>query len=164
MINKTYPITEKLLKNGLDSSLHLIDLLTKEAENLKQKTDPITLSNIAANKKETVAQLNQFSKQLSQVLSTENLQLTPEGVFEYLKRAAKKELDTTNCIRYWNEIHSLAKQCQLLNEENGASINILMQYAHRSLNILKGKSQQPTTYGSDGSTQRDLFTHSLVSV
>jgi len=164
MINKTYPITEKLLKNGLMLSLKLLDQLNKEADNLKHRTNPVALSNLSASKKETVSQLNQFSKQLSQILSTEKLEMSPAGLAEYFKKADAVNLDTRISSNHWKEMLSVSKQCRSLNEINGASINLLMQHTKRSLHILKGKSLQPTTYASDGSPQRELFSHSLVSV
>jgi flagella synthesis protein FlgN len=164
MINKTYPITEKLLKKGLHSSLKLLDLLTREADNLKKNADSTAISTIAANKKETVTQLDQFSKQLSQVLATEKLQMSPSGVSEYFKKAEEVKLNTSDSTNLWKEIIAISKQCRLLNEKNGASINLLAQHTQRSLQILKGKSQQTTTYGPDGSTYSELLSHSLVSV
>lgn len=164
MINKTHPITEKLLKKGLNSSLKLLDLLTSEADNLKKNANATAISTIAANKKETVTQLDQFSKQLTQVLATEKLQMTPSGVSEYFKKAETVKLNTSNSTRLWKEIISISKQCRILNEKNGASINLLSQHTQRSLQILKGKSQQATTYGPDGSTYSERLSHSLVSV
>ena len=164
MINKTYPITEKLLKNGLNASLKLMELLTREADSLKKNADSTAISIIAAHKKETVTQLDQFSKQLTQVLATEKLQMTPSGVSEYFKKAETVKLDTSNSSSTWKEIISISKQSRILNERNGASINLLAQHTQRSLQILKGKSQQATTYGPDGSTYSERLSHSLVSV
>ena len=164
MINKTYPITEKLLKKGLNSSLKLLELLTREADNLKKNADSTSISTIAASKKETVTQLDQFSNQLSQVLATEKLQMSPNGVSEYLKKAETVKLNTSTSTTLWKEIISISKQCRILNEKNGASINLLAQHTQRSLQILKGKSQQATTYGPDGSTYSERLSQPLVSV
>ncbi len=164
MIIKTHPIAEKLLKKGLNLNLNLLDLLKKEADSLRHLTNPAMLSNLANSKKETVSQLNLFSKQLSQVLSTEKLEMTPEGISSYFKKAETVNLDTSKSSGYWKEILVIAKQCRSLNENNGASINLLTQYSQRSLHILQGKSQQPTSYGSDGVAKRELFSHTLFSV
>ncbi|MCF6203002.1 MAG: flagellar protein FlgN [Methylococcaceae bacterium] len=165
MINKTFPIVEKLLKNGFSLSIELLDILTKEAENLKSLPDANTISKLAANKREIVSQLDQFSKQLSQVLSTEKLQMTADGVSEYFKKAESAALITLDSNDLWKKIISITKQCSLLNEKNGASINILAQHTHRSLQILKGKSQHTaTTYGPDGSAKSERLSNSLISV
>jgi len=165
MINKTFPIAEKLLKNALSLSIELLDILTKEAESLKNRPDANTISKLAANKREVVSQLGQFSKQLSQVLSTEKLQMTVDGVSEYFKKAESATLNTFDSNNLWEEILSITKQCSLLNEKNGASINILAQHTHRSLQILKGKPQySATTYGPDGSAYSERLSNSLISV
>ncbi len=164
MINKTYPITEKLLDNGFNLSLKLLDLLKREADNLKQNADSTIISLIAAKKKETVNQLEQFSRQLTQVLATEKLQMSPRGVSEYFNKANKVNLNTSSSTTLWKKITSISKQCRFLNEKNGASINLLAQHTQRSLQILKGKSQQATTYGPDGSTYSERFSQTLVSV
>jgi flagella synthesis protein FlgN len=164
MINKTHPIAEKLLKNGLTLSLKLLDLLGKEADNLKNHSDASSLSNIAASKKEAVTKLELFSKQMSQVLATEKLQLTPQGISEYFKKAESVQLNTSQSNNYWNKIVNISKQCKLLNEKNGASINLLAQHTQRTLQIIKGKSRQATTYGPDGSTYNEQFSHAIVSV
>ena len=164
MIIKTFPIAEKLLKKGLNLNLTLLDLLNKEADSLRHLTNPTLLSNLAKAKKETVSQLNLFSKQLSQVLATEKLDMSAEGVSLYFKKAEEVSVNTDKANVYWEEILANARQCRSLNENNGASINLLTQYSQRSLHILQGKSQQPTTYGADGSAKRELFSHTLYSV
>jgi len=164
MINKTYPITEKLLKKGFDLSLNLLNQLTTEADSLKRNADSVTISNIAVRKKETVSQLDQFSKQMTQVLATEKLQMSPTGMSEYFEKAENLSLNTSNSTTLWKEILSISKQCRDLNERNGASINLLAQHTHRALQILKGKSRQATTYGPDGSTYNERFSQTLVSV
>lgn len=164
MINKTYPITEKLLENALKLSATLLDLLTKESDNLKHRANAATISKIAASKEETVNHLDQFSKQMAQVLSTEKLQMTPEGMAEYFSKAESVNLDTIEAKRVWDEIISISRQCRLLNEKNGASISLLAQNTQNSLQILKGKPYHPTIYGPDGATQNEQNSHSLVSV
>ncbi len=164
MINKTHPITEKLLKNGLNLSQRLLDLLSKEAENLKNHSSPSTLSKIAELKKQTVSQLEQFSKQMSQVLATEKLELSPEGIKTYFDKAESVQINTRNSSHDWNQIIDLSKQCKLLNEKNGASINLLAQHTQRTLQVIKGKSTLATTYGPDGSTHNERLSQAIISV
>ena len=164
MIVKTFPITEKLLSNGLKSTQKLLELLTAEFEQLKQKTDPTTLSNLATSKKEVVSQLEQFSKQLGQVLATEQLPLSQEGIMSYMAKAKAANINITASWQHWHEIITLSKKCRSLNEQNGASIDLLSRHIQRSLQILRGKSQLTSTYGPDGSTRSVLFSHTLISV
>jgi len=164
MINKTHPIAEKLLKKGLDLSQKLLNQLTTEADNLKHNTNSTAISSIAISKKETVSQLDQFSKQMTQVLATEKLQMSPLGMAEYFKKAEDVSLNISSTTNLWKQICSIAKQCRELNERNGASINLLAQHTQRSLQILKGKSQQATSYGPDGSIYTERLSQSVFSV
>lgn len=164
MIEKTFPITEKLLATGLKSSQKLFELLTSEFEQLKRKTDPIALTTLASNKKEVVSQLEQFSKQLGQVLATEKLPLSQEGIMSYLAKAKASDINISESWQRWQEIAVLSKKCRSLNEQNGASIDLLNRHIQRSLQILRGKSQITSTYGPDGSTRSVLFSHTLISV
>ena len=164
MIEKTYPITEKLLSNGLKLTLNLLELLKAECRQLKVKNDPALLAMLAESKKELVNQLEQFSKQLSQVLATEKLVVNQDGVLSYLAKAKAAGINTAESSNSWMNITSLSKTCRTLNEQNGASIDLLSRHAQRSLQILRGKTLLTTTYGPDGNTRSELFSHTLVSV
>jgi len=164
MIEKTFPITEKLLSNGLKSTQKLLELLNTEFEQLKQQTDAVSLATLAAQKREMVAQLEQFSKQLGQVLATEQLLVNQEGVFSYLSKAQSAGINIAYSSRSWLDITELSKKCRSLNEKNGASIDLLSRHTQRSLQVLRGKSQLTHTYGPDGSTRSELFSHTLISV
>jgi flagellar biosynthesis protein FlgN len=164
MIEKTFPITEKLLANGLKLTQKLFELLNKEYEQLKQKTDPNALTLNAAGKKEVVAQLEQFSRQLGQVLATEKLVVGQDGVKNYLDKAKANGINVTTSWSHWIDLTDLSIKCRSLNEQNGASLDLLSRHTQRSLQILRGKSSLTTTYGPDGTTRSELFSHTLISV
>lgn len=165
MIDKSFPIAEKLLVSGLKSTQQLLELLTQEAEQLKiPQQQPEQLNQIAQNKRANATQLEQFSKQLTQVLATEQLSLSPTDINQYLNKADSAGLDTREARRYWQALSELSPQCRNLNEQNGASIGLLSRHTQRALHILRGKSPLATTYGPDGSTRNELYSHTLVSV
>lgn len=164
MIEKTFPITEKLLVTGLRGTQKLLELLTQEQDQLKQSRDPTILTTLAHEKREAVTQLEQFSKQMGQVLATEKLMIGAEGIAHYFNKAKQANFNTTDASQSWQNITELSKKCQLLNEQNGASIALLSRHTQRSLQLLRGKSQLTTTYGPDGSTRSELFSHTLISV
>lgn len=164
MIEKTFPIAEKLLSNGLKLTQKLSELLNAEYEQLKVKRDPSTIASLAAHKKDVVTQLEQFSKQLGQVLATEKLLVSQDGIHNYLAKAKASGINIADSHKYWLEIATLTKTCRALNEKNGASIDLLSRHTQRTLQVLRGKSQLATTYGPDGSTRSELFSHTLISV
>ena len=164
MIEKTYPIAIKLAKNGLFHTQKLFQLLSEEASLLRKNDAPELLASIAAEKQLLVTQINQFTKQLSQILDTEKFTLSHEGIRNYLEKARSSGLKATELSQYWFEITELSKNCQELNEQNGASIDLLTRHSRRSLQIIKGSTQTINTYGPDGATSSELPSNSLVSV
>ena len=164
MILKTYPITEQLICNALKLAQQLHQELNREADALKKTQQAELINNIAANKKQLVLQLEQFNTQITQVLATENLLNNQESVREYFKRAETAGLQTTESIGNWAQLMNVCAECKILNEQNGASIDLLSRHTKRSLDILKGKSEFANTYGSDGRTQSDRQIHTLISV
>lgn len=164
MIDKTYPIIEKLIINALNLVIQLLEQLNQEAEALKKPQEAELINAIAANKKQIVLQLEQFNSHCTQILALEKLPNNQEGIEEYFHRATAAGLLTGESTSRWKQIQSISAQCRALNEQNGAGIELLARYTHRSLQILKGKPQTSNTYGPDGSSQSEAFTRSLISV
>jgi flagellar biosynthesis protein FlgN len=164
MIEKTWPITEKLILNALDLTEQLYRQLTREADTLKKPPHAELINDIAANKKQLVMQLEQFNMQCGQILATEKLSDNQEGIKDYFQRADAAGLPTAEAINHWAKIQLICSECRTLNEQNGAGIELLTSHAKRSLHILKGKPYSSSTYGPDGSTQSDPFTHTLILV
>ena len=164
MIEKTWPITEKLILNALHLTRQLYQQLTQEADTLKKPLHTELIDNIAANKKQLVMQLEQFNMQCGQILATVKLPNNQEGIKEYFQLAKSAGLPTAESINNWADIQSTCSECRTLNEQNGAGIELLAYHTKRSLHILKGKTHSSNTYGPDGATQGDPFTHTLISV
>ena len=164
MIAKTYPITEKLLAGAVQLTEQLHQQLNQEAEALRQQHSADLINAIAVNKKQLVLQLEQFSKQLAQVLATEQLPSNHDGILIYLHRAEAAGLITADSHNHWTQLKTTAEACKTLNEQNGAGIDLLARHTQRSLHILKGKPQLSHTYGPNGLSQSEIYSHSLVSV
>ena len=162
MIKKTWLIAEKLILNTLYLTRELHQQLTQEADTLKKSPHAGLINDIATNKKHLVTQLEQFNMQCGQILATEKLPSNQEGIKEYFQRAEAAGLPTTESINNWAQIQFICSECRALNEQNGASIELLSYHTKRSLHILKGKPHSSNTYGPDGATQSDPFTHTLT--
>ena len=164
MIEKIYPITEKLILNALQLAHQLHQELNREAEALKKTQQAELITAIAASKRQLVIQLEQFNSQLTQVLATEKLPNNQESIQEYFKRAEAAGLVTAGSIDNWAQLMHVCAECRTLNEQNGAGIDLLSRHTRRSLDILKGKPESANTYGSDGTTRSDRYTRPLISV
>lgn len=164
MIEKIYPVTEKLILNALQLARQLHQELNREADALKKTQHTELINNIAASKKQLVVQLEQFNSQLAQVLATEKLPNNQESITEYFKRAEAAGLPTVEAIGNWSQLMLVCTECRTLNEQNGAGIDLLSRHTKRSLDILKGKPEFANTYGSDGAAKSDRYTRTLISV
>jgi len=164
MIKKTYPITEKLLAKGLELNQQLFELLTQEADQLKTKNTTASINKLSQQKKQLASQIEQFSQQLTQVLNTENLSLDKAGLDEYFSIAANAGFSTEQGMQHWGTIKNLIKKIHHLNEQNGASISLLLRHNQRIQQIFRGQSQTTTTYSLDGSTTTEKTSRTLVSV
>lgn len=165
MIDKTFPLTEKFVSNALTLVQQLEQLLNQEAEHLKKGAQEIdTLNSLIEKKQPLIVQINQFSRQMSQILATETLPNDHNGLLQYFAKAKATGLQTARTEHNWTEITRLSGVCQTLNEQNGASIDILRKHTQRSLQILKGTAQNTVTYGKDGTTKSSLNSRALISV
>lgn len=164
MIEKTWPITEKLILNALDLTEQLYQQLTQETDTLKKSPYTELINNVTANKKQLVMQLEQFNMQCGQILATEKLPNNQQGIKEYFQRAEVAGLPTAESTSNWAQIQFICSECRTLNEQNGASIELLTYHTKRSLHILKGKTHSSNTYGPDGTAQSDPFIQILTLV
>lgn len=164
MINKTFPIAEKLLSSGLQLSQSLHQQLREETAILKHNQPAATLDIVTHQKQQLINELNLFAKQLGQILETEQLPNNRIGINAYFDKAAKAGLDISQATEKWKQITDFAAKSRTLNDQNGASIDLLLRHTRQSLNIIKGKPQTTHSYGPDGSTKSDLFSGTLISV
>lgn len=162
MVEKTWPIAEKLILNTLYLTRRLYQELVQEADLLKQSPQVELIDTITANKQQLVSQLEQFNLQCGQILVAEKLPNNQEGIKEYFHLADAVQLPTTETKNNWAQIQLICSECRTLNEQNGASIELLTHHAKRSLDILKGKPRGSNTYGRNGVTQSDPLTHTLT--
>jgi len=163
MIKKTYPITETLLTQGYKLNQELLSILEREAEKLNSRQNAATIAQLAEQKKRVSQQLEQFSLQLTQILATESLELNASGIQHYFIKAKSANLPIKEGLEIWQKMTQLIKRCQQLNEQNGASIALLMRHNQRIQQIFRGKNQFATTYTAKGSTTAAHFSRAIAS-
>ena len=164
MIAKTFPITGKLIKNGLILTQQLYQKLLEEADSLKENKQAELIAQIATQKQGLVHQINQFTEQLGKILATEKTPNNSAGIYEYFVIARNAGFDTDEITLHWSQLSDLSEKCRFLNQQNGASIELLSRHVQRSLQLIKGKPDTVNTYGPDGSTKNDLYSHTQISV
>jgi flagellar biosynthesis protein FlgN len=163
MINKTFPIAEKLISNGLSLSRTLFKALQDESQLLINQDKDKKLDAITQHKQHLISEISQFTQQIGQVLQTEQLNADKIGLASYFERAKAASLDTQKAEQDWQELITLSEKARDLNNQNGAGIELLLRHTRLSLNILKGKPQSVHTYGRDGSTQADAGSNTFYT-
>ncbi len=164
MIEHTFPIAEQLISNALQLSQRLYQQLTQEADSLVRSPQSGFISVVANNKRDLVTQLDLFNKQLEQILAAEQLPHSQDGINTYFQMAVIANLSTDTLKANWEQLMRLCADCKHLNEQNGASIEILARHNKRTLHILKGKSEVVTSYGRDGGVISEFQNSTLISV
>lgn len=162
MTEHTWESAEKLVSNILFLTKQLHQQLAQEANILKSAPQPAELDSCTANKKQLASRLEEFNQQFNEILAADDLPSNQHGINEYFQRAASSGLPVADTVANWREIQRVCAECKSLNENNGASIDLLSQHAKRSLDILKGKNRGTNIYGRDGIPKSDPLTHSLT--
>jgi flagella synthesis protein FlgN len=162
MIENSWPFAEKLILDIVEATAQLRQQLAQEAELLKTGPQAELIDASAAQKKRLANQLEGLNSQLGRLLAAEQVTTNQEGVALYLQRAEAAGLPTAQTLANWRQFRRLCAECQALNEQNGASIELLSLHAKRSLDILKGKTHATNTYGRNGTAQSESLNHTLA--
>jgi flagella synthesis protein FlgN len=136
--------------------------LQQEADALKKSRYAGSIDRIAADKRKLVAKLEQFGIQLNRILSGENLLPDQQGLADYFLRAEAANLSAAEAKQNWAELVAACAESKLLNEQNGACLELLARHNKSALQILKGKPPFANTYGPDGAPLSTSHTHTLV--
>lgn len=162
MIESSWPFAEKIIANTLILAEQLLAQLAQEAELLRSAPQAELIDQSAAEKKKLFTYLEELNGQLIQFLSAAGLPHNQEGVHHYLLQAEAAGFPAAATLANWKKLQQTCSECRDLNEQNGASIELLALHTKRSLDILKGKSQAASTYGPNGITQNESSTHTLT--
>jgi flagellar biosynthesis protein FlgN len=162
MIEKSWPFAEKLITDISDATAKLHQQLAQEAELLLTGQQAELIDACTIQKKRLATQLEELNSQFGQLLGTEQLPCNQEGINLYFQRAEASGLPTGPALSNWQQLQQLCIQCKTLNDQNGASIELLSIHAKRSLDILKGKTRTANTYGRNGTTQSESLNHTLA--
>ena len=142
---------------------NLYQFLMREADALDTRS-PGDLQSIAREKECVITRINLLTQQQNSYLKTINLPEGDNGLRQLLDNKSNGDPQLVEMKTYWIKISKRLAECRHLNEQNGARIELLNCHAQRSLEILKGQSHLPYTYGPTGIKQKDSSNRSTVSV
>jgi len=152
-----------IFRNLLRAIKTLNKLLLRETDALDTKSST-SLETIAGDKEQIIERINNLTHQQNEFLGKFNLSGHKEGLATYLEQATKNDPKLAKLRIYWSKVTVALEQCQQLNQQNGARIELLNRHTERSLDILRGQSHLPYTYGPTGEKQKERTNQSAISV
>ncbi len=152
-----------IFQNLLNEIDDLYKLLLHEADALDTRSSA-DLKNITKEKESIIDQINVLTQQQNSFLSQHGMSDQKDGMAASLEQMINIDPQLGELKTYWIKISDRMTKCHQLNQQNGARIELLNCHAQRSLEILKGQSNLPYTYGPTGMKQKDQSNSSTVSV
>jgi flagella synthesis protein FlgN len=129
-----------LLQSEISCTRKLLEILNRETEILVAR-DISALESFTAEKVELITQLKSVAEQRETLLTELELDGEP--------------LKTDNqAAALWQDLMSLAANCQDKNHINGSIIEIGYRQSQQALDILQGRTRKPELYDHAGHTTR----------
>jgi flagella synthesis protein FlgN len=135
----------QLMTDDMAPAQQLLEILQAESIALHGR-DMAEMEHVLAKKQALVIVLEQHGRRRSQILSGLGLSPDRKGLTTLAESSSLGE----QLIRAGDELNALIIQCQVLNAENGTSIQMQQASTAHQLRILTG--DMPTLYDSRGST------------
>ncbi len=119
--------------------------------------DTEQLDTCTSPKLELMYQLDNLQQErlhLERILRSHTLKQDPDH--------APEGCGSSTTRQHWTEVMNILKDCEQLNQDNGALVQARMQYLSMALEAL-GQTQSATTYDMHGKTHRPHRPHPLAS-
>ena len=135
----------QLMIDDMVPAQQLLEILQAESLALHGR-DMVEMEHVLAKKQALVILLEQHGRKRSQILSGLGLSQDRKGLSTLADNSSVGE----QLMKAGDELSALINQCQLLNTQNGSSIQMQQASTAHQLRILTGDI--PTLYDSRGST------------
>lgn len=135
----------QLMTEDMVPAQQLLEILQAESLALHGR-DMVEMEHVLAKKQALVILLEQHGRKRSQILSGMGLSPDRKGLVQLADNSSLGE----QLIKAGDELAALINQCQVINTQNGSSIQMQQATTAHQLRILTGDI--PTLYDSRGST------------
>lgn len=137
----------------------LLAILRRE-HTLLTGRDPSAIGQIAYEKQQHLAQLEESSRQHSAALLAAGFQQHTLRMQDWLRQYAK---DTGHDLTpAWRQLESLLTDCRHQNQLNGGIVETSRRHTQRALSLLLGKPQETELYNPDGATASSGISRTLA--
>lgn len=146
--NSFHQLAKSLLEKQLALATKLHTLLISENEKLHLRYGDF-VETIANEKQPIILNIDTLNQHWLSLLELEGAKLDVISIKKFLSEYDRKE--STNLLHMWQNILSMAKQCQRLNTINGATLTLQNQVTQQAMAILRGHTPGNTLYNIQGS-------------
>lgn len=163
MTERSSQVLKNLLESIFNLNQRLNQSLLEESLVLKQSLSAETLNTIAAQKTHLVTELNQKTTVLTNLIGSSSMSKIGIDIKAYIKGLTISNSVKNELASAWLSIEDSLTSNQSLNEQNGATLELLSRHQRRRLQILSGQNPTTQTYGPDGVTHYGQSSKALAS-
>ena len=129
----------QIIEQHISSTSELMEILKQERQALLS-SKPEALEQITTIKLQSVNTFKQLGDSLNRLLGNESIEslLTRMG---------------GNLAQRWQQLLTMARECQKNNLANGAIIDERQNYVRHAIKCMFGQEARPSVYGRSGDTQ-----------
>lgn len=140
-----------ILGESVRCALDLKEILVEERKALQDR-DTMSLSTAANSKLALVREIANLNQTRDKVSAQAGFGNSPDYM-EDLADWCDDDLLVTNL---WQNLQSIASECDLMNKTNGAIIHLRHQQTLNGLSVLRGSENDAGTYAPAGSATHNL--------
>lgn len=147
------------LQSELKTARQLNECLQAERAALTQ-TDMDAIEEMTRKKQPLVVQLEQLGRQREGLLKSTGFPVGKPGLEAFVANLPASQAAVFNELI--QQLRDVARRCRMDNQINGGIVNVNRQYMLRALSVLRGRDQQPESYGPGGEYSNQVVRQPLI--
>ncbi len=144
----------QLLQIELEQTRELLELLNLESDALSEAS-PASLEKLLENKQLLIRQLETTGSKREEMLASMRNHPAAE--------TCDPLNDQPQLAALWQELLTIAQQCQDKNRQNGCVIELGQKKSQQALDILRGVKSRVDVYNNDGQTSKNARSTRLAT-
>jgi flagella synthesis protein FlgN len=147
------------LQSELKIARALDDCLQAERASLTD-TDVEAIDEMTRKKQPLIVQLEQLGRQRESLLKSTGFPAGKAGLEAFVANLPAAQSAVFNELM--QQLREVARRCRMDNQINGGIVNVNRQYMLRALSVLRGRDQQPESYGPGGEYSSQVVRQPLI--
>lgn len=147
------------LQSELKIARALDDCLQEERASLTE-SNVEAIDEMTRKKQPLVVQLEQLGRQRESLLKSTGFPVGKPGLEAFVANLPAAQAEVFNELM--QQLREVARRCRMDNQINGGIVNVNRQYMLRALSVLRGRDQQPESYGPGGEYTNQVVRQPLI--